>query len=103
MAARQGGEKDEEIFQMIGLLGTWTWPAEYPFTGRTLAPEPYRKMTPRLPDGHHNFGSFSAGIKANSATSKCFLSYFSYNFRLFSAGFFNDCLEKRSFIRIGRL
>jgi hypothetical protein len=54
-AARRGGEKDEGIFQRIGLPGTWTWPAEYPFTGRTLATEPYGKMTPRLPDGHQIF------------------------------------------------
>jgi hypothetical protein len=51
-AARRGGEKDEGIFQRIGLSGSWTWPAEYPFTVCTIAPEPYRKMMPRLPDGH---------------------------------------------------
>jgi hypothetical protein len=45
----------KSIFQRIGLPGTWTWPAEYPFTGRTLATEPYGKMTPRLPDGHQIF------------------------------------------------
>jgi hypothetical protein len=51
-AARRGGEKDEGIFQWIGLTGSITWPAEYPFTGCTIATEPYRKMTPRLPDGN---------------------------------------------------
>jgi len=51
-AARRGGEKDEGIFQWIGLSGALTWSAEYPFTGRTIATEPYGKMTPRLPDGN---------------------------------------------------
>jgi hypothetical protein len=46
------------LFERIGLPGTWTWPAEYPFTGRTLATEPYGKMTPRLPDGHQIFPVF---------------------------------------------
>jgi hypothetical protein len=62
-AARRGGEKDEGIFQWIGLTGSITCPAEYPFTVCTIATEPYRKMTPRLPDGNWtDFFPFRTGV-----------------------------------------
>jgi hypothetical protein len=89
-AARRGGEKDEGIFQRIGLSGSMAWSAEYPFTGCIIATQPYRKMTPRLPDGHQIF-PFRTGRQAGQSFKLHFLSL---NFHVISGGFFGIYLQQ---------
>jgi hypothetical protein len=84
-AARRGGEKDEGIFQRIGLSGSMAWSAEYPFTACIIATQPYRKMTPRLPDGHQIF-PFRTGRQAGQSFKLHFLSL---NFHVISGAFWS--------------
>jgi hypothetical protein len=61
------------------------WSAEYPFTGCTIATQPYRKMTPRLPDGHQIFPSELAGRLGQSFK----LHFLSLNFHVISGAFWS--------------
>jgi hypothetical protein len=68
---------------MIGLSVSMAWSAEYPFTGRTIATQLYRNMTPRLPDSHQIF-PFRTGRQAWAIIqTSFFIIEFTCNFRCF--------------------